>query len=304
MTVDADYLVTQGTWQFMSVGALNNHSKAIVVQDELESFFHVSLNIALRLLPHNCIDSAVPRLLHDYFDDYAPNEKEHRCGLTKKCAMFLGRIELSAYNPNENGMAVDDLRFIWPGKNPKNRPYPLQVLYTTLLSWFSAHYALRAPKSLEAMALDEDEEDSDEEPDLLTGSGTTSGFLTKLLSVAEDSGDELEPSDGTPPPSPQTDGSPFIAGLPPSATTLRRSGKPLSREDLEKLAKNLETHEPMMRELAKTLKMKWPPIDRCKDRKPDNWVDSKDPVPLGSKRNSSAVDEGQSNGRPSKRPKA
>ncbi|KAI0629045.1 kinase-like domain-containing protein, partial [Trametes polyzona] len=41
-----------GTWQFLSVSALNNCEKPIDLQDDLESFFHVLLYIAIRFLPH------------------------------------------------------------------------------------------------------------------------------------------------------------------------------------------------------------------------------------------------------------
>ncbi|RPD57778.1 hypothetical protein L227DRAFT_223617 [Lentinus tigrinus ALCF2SS1-6] len=57
-----------GTWQFMSVRALNNPDKEIVTEDEIEALFHVLLFHAVRFLPHNMVRDAVPRFLIDYFD--------------------------------------------------------------------------------------------------------------------------------------------------------------------------------------------------------------------------------------------
>lgn len=116
-------MVFQGTWQFLSVNALNNRYKTIVVPDELESFFHVSLYMALRLLPHNCVDSEVPRLLHDYFDDYSPHSTGRVCGHVKKTAMSDGRVDLSTYSLKKDGKILN-LRFKWPGANPEGKEYP------------------------------------------------------------------------------------------------------------------------------------------------------------------------------------
>ncbi|EJF57519.1 hypothetical protein DICSQDRAFT_69235, partial [Dichomitus squalens LYAD-421 SS1] len=41
-----------GTWQYMFARALTNPNRRIVIQDELESFFHVLLYFAVRFLPH------------------------------------------------------------------------------------------------------------------------------------------------------------------------------------------------------------------------------------------------------------
>lgn len=90
----------------MSAQALNDHTKTIVIQDELESFFHVLLYIALRLLPHNCLNTEVPRLLYDYFDDYSPLQEEYRCGQLKLTTMTTGFLNVAAYVKNEKDPIV------------------------------------------------------------------------------------------------------------------------------------------------------------------------------------------------------
>ncbi|KAI0359590.1 hypothetical protein OH77DRAFT_1395667, partial [Trametes cingulata] len=57
-----------GTWQFMSASSLMNTSKRIIVQDDMESFFHLLLYFAIRYLPHNCGD--VGRFMDSYFDGH------------------------------------------------------------------------------------------------------------------------------------------------------------------------------------------------------------------------------------------
>ncbi|KAI0333035.1 hypothetical protein GY45DRAFT_1245657, partial [Cubamyces sp. BRFM 1775] len=61
-------LGVQGTWQYMSANALRHPSKRIIVQDDMESLFHLLLYKAIRYLPHNC--SEVGRFVEKYFDGY------------------------------------------------------------------------------------------------------------------------------------------------------------------------------------------------------------------------------------------
>ncbi|KAL1942227.1 hypothetical protein VTO73DRAFT_6291 [Trametes versicolor] len=57
-----------GTWQYMSVAALEDHAKVIETSDELESFFHVLLYNAVRHLKSNCPDVGV--FIEDFFDTH------------------------------------------------------------------------------------------------------------------------------------------------------------------------------------------------------------------------------------------
>ncbi|TBU31170.1 hypothetical protein BD311DRAFT_863636 [Dichomitus squalens] len=57
-----------GTWQYMAARALTNSNRKIVIQDELESFFHVLLYFAVRFIPHNLRDDNVQNFLDGYFN--------------------------------------------------------------------------------------------------------------------------------------------------------------------------------------------------------------------------------------------
>lgn len=224
--------------------------------------------MALRFLPHNCTESEVPRLLHSFFDDYAVCvDGTHICGLEKRGAMSIGRIDLGCYNIGGSGT----LRFSWPGKNPGRPAYPLEELFRTLFSWFSAYYTLARLPVPEDEVLDAQEEDAKAIP----GARTMKPDLTGLQ----------------PPPSPEpSDAEPPVLGETRLDRQKRRRREELEREKryrtaLEELAKNLESHEPMLYEIAKALEKEWPPLDRCHDREPKHgYVPPKDIVSMGKKR--------------------
>ncbi|PIL33435.1 hypothetical protein GSI_04057 [Ganoderma sinense ZZ0214-1] len=103
-----------GTWQYMSAHALNDPYRKIVVQDELEAFFHVLLYYAIRFLPHNLAENSVGKFLHDYFDAYTPGPLGHyTCGRAKIDAMEHGVISLRTYHGGEDAKNVA-LRFRFP----------------------------------------------------------------------------------------------------------------------------------------------------------------------------------------------
>ena len=59
----------------MSAHSLNDPFRKIVIQDELEAFFHVLLYYAVRFLYHNLSRENVGHFLHGYFDDYTQCER-------------------------------------------------------------------------------------------------------------------------------------------------------------------------------------------------------------------------------------
>ncbi|KAH9889454.1 hypothetical protein C8Q73DRAFT_838591 [Cubamyces lactineus] len=80
-----------GTWQYMSVNALNLPSKEIDVADDLESFLYVLIWCAIRYLPHNCPD--VGHFMYYFFDDSeTTNYQEYSCGLLKRLAVEAGYL--------------------------------------------------------------------------------------------------------------------------------------------------------------------------------------------------------------------
>ncbi|KAI0359649.1 hypothetical protein OH77DRAFT_1046834 [Trametes cingulata] len=288
-----------GTWQFLSANALNDHAKTIVVQDELESFFHVLLYIAIRFLPHNCYSASVPQLLKDYFDDYSPHVDGHRCGARKLSTMREGYVDLSIYNKKEKNEPDAVLHFHWPcksGNAEPQPPHPLDELVDTLLSWFRAYYKLSLrPSAVQPVPLENEDKQNSVVP---AARGILAEMAMKMQAGREgghNAGNASSSSAPTPtattlvPPADQTSAQ--------KASLLR---KQRSREKLECLAKNLETHDPMVRLLMDALAKEWPAHDRCDDRKPEKgWAPAFDPVAKGSKRSSDVLAERL--GKPAKR---
>ncbi|KAI0641672.1 hypothetical protein C8Q79DRAFT_1014100 [Trametes meyenii] len=116
-----------GTWQFMSVGTLSEHTKIIGPPDELESFFHVTLYYAIRYLRSNCVD--VGGFIEDFFDSYTVTDKVYSCGTLKETVMAeKGRLLRTC-------TSKDVIRF---------SSAPLNDFFDSLLTWFKSHYAVQA----------------------------------------------------------------------------------------------------------------------------------------------------------------
>ncbi|CDO77504.1 hypothetical protein BN946_scf184912.g3 [Trametes cinnabarina] len=79
-----------GTWQFMSASALNHPTKRIIVQDDMESFFHLILYFAIRFLPHNCEN--VGAFMDRYFDGHVEANGVCYAGEKKYMAMTNGNL--------------------------------------------------------------------------------------------------------------------------------------------------------------------------------------------------------------------
>ncbi|OSD00272.1 hypothetical protein PYCCODRAFT_1469602 [Trametes coccinea BRFM310] len=79
-----------GTWQFTSAMALDNPKKRIVVQDDMESFFHLLLYYAIRFLPHNCPN--VGDFMDQYFDGQREENGVYYGGVLKLSAMRTGAL--------------------------------------------------------------------------------------------------------------------------------------------------------------------------------------------------------------------
>lgn len=267
----------------MSAKALNDFVKTIVIQDELEAFFHVTLYIALRLFPHNCPANEVPRLLHDYFDDYSPHENGHLCGKTKRQAMRNGYIDIATYNPkkqDDSEPAAEVLHFVWP--DGADNVYPLETVLATFLSWFSAYYTVTGPSGTKAVNSGTNE---------ATFNPLDSGFLGEL--APPEGMDEVFPHVGA-----STSQNPLttiVENVP--------SGPP--RETLEELAKKLESHQPMLQMLWQSFRQQWPVdnSDRCTDKKLDKWTLPTEQVKTGSKRGSGTLDHATGSGKAAKRPR-
>ena len=74
----------------MSVNSLSRRGKKILVEDEMESIFHLLVYICIRFLPSSV--SKVPQFIHDYFDAYVDAGDWFMCGDRKRTAMIVGQI--------------------------------------------------------------------------------------------------------------------------------------------------------------------------------------------------------------------
>ncbi|KAI0359627.1 hypothetical protein OH77DRAFT_1043374 [Trametes cingulata] len=155
-----------GTWQYMSVNALNIPGKQIDIADDLESIFHAMLWCAIRYLPHNC--SNVGKFMESYFDDGSTNDhKVYFCGPAKSNAIRYGRIDLL------QGVRLVFLRDPPPPKDSKGsesstpsdifRTYtqqerhPIDKIFNELLKWFSALYSLQSGPDPDTESPEEDD---------------------------------------------------------------------------------------------------------------------------------------------------
>ena len=60
--------------------------------DELESFFHVILYLAVRFLP-STFSQCVGDFMHEYFDDFSEVNDNYYCGTLKRVVIKTGIIE-------------------------------------------------------------------------------------------------------------------------------------------------------------------------------------------------------------------
>ncbi|KAI0368967.1 hypothetical protein BV20DRAFT_1113866 [Pilatotrama ljubarskyi] len=82
-----------GTWQFMSVNALDHPGKQMELADEFESMFHAMLWCAIRYLPHNC--SNVGEFMNSYFDEGVTlDHMVYMCGEAKSKAITIGELTI------------------------------------------------------------------------------------------------------------------------------------------------------------------------------------------------------------------
>ncbi|KDQ59752.1 hypothetical protein JAAARDRAFT_56722 [Jaapia argillacea MUCL 33604] len=108
-----------GTWAFMSANLLLDLSKQHVLQDDLESFFHVLLHHAVVYLDTNCND--VPGFVADFFDSYTTTADRCIGGKCKHSAFLQGEILDSGMQSilfsDESPMNTLIAKIIWPFHN-------------------------------------------------------------------------------------------------------------------------------------------------------------------------------------------
>ncbi|KAI0645268.1 hypothetical protein C8Q79DRAFT_927481 [Trametes meyenii] len=259
-----------GTWQFMSVNALNKHTKPIVIQDELESFFHVLLYLCIRFLYHNLDDSSVPQFMRDYFDDFAPHKTGYRCGPRKDKVITSGTLDLSPYNEELD----ESLHFLCPtkpGDTTQSPTHPIDDVFATLLSWFSAHYTIEARKDKskkrdknvhganhEIMDFVAQLRDERRRAEKMQGAEDVSTTQSTRVDVSVDTVHSVQAEEG--------------------------SEQEQDTAVVEELAAKLKTHDATISLLLDVLSEgNWPESDRRKDLKPTKWKPQIDQVQKASR---------------------
>lgn len=104
----------------------------MVIQDDLESFFHVLLYMAIRYLPSNCED--VPKFIEKFFESAEVANGELVCGEKKFSAMLSGEVLVNT--------AQVPLKFYAPDAQAGAAPiaHPINDIFEKLLCWFGAYY--------------------------------------------------------------------------------------------------------------------------------------------------------------------
>ncbi|KAI0641593.1 hypothetical protein C8Q79DRAFT_280113 [Trametes meyenii] len=182
-----------GTWQFMSVAYVENHPAVVTVADEIESFFHVLLFYAVRLLNHNI--ELVTEFIIDYFDDFKlmKDRTKRTCGALKALAMKNGQLSTT-------GVMQPIEFYTSPGSetSPSKRHTAFEMLLASLLDCFRARYEViewsRYVKKTEPTV----EEKPEENPRFIhpLRQGPTSAPLPAVLEERQPASTN-EPSDGT-----------------------------------------------------------------------------------------------------------
>ncbi|KAL7277957.1 hypothetical protein ACG7TL_007908 [Trametes sanguinea] len=135
------HLRRTGTWQFMSVAHIRNHTHQLVsVADELESFFHVFLFYAARLLRHNIPD--VRSFVSEYFHRFtlAPGGRRDS-SLLKSITMQTGSLQVDRGRPLEFIFICDSS--VDQGLKVEVVHHHLNRLFTLMLRYFKARYAIQ-----------------------------------------------------------------------------------------------------------------------------------------------------------------
>ncbi|KAI0629058.1 hypothetical protein C8Q77DRAFT_332756 [Trametes polyzona] len=254
--------LAQGTWQFLSAHALRNSEKEIVVQDELESFFHVLVYMAIRFLPHNCTLDNVGRLLFDYFDASEETSKGYSCGKQKWHSMTNGQIIFTQDHESV------PLCFKW--SETSDSDHCVEEIVKELLKWFKAYYAVTkrdAPKPKLALT-----KEGAYHPKQDIAPSVDSGLMRSLFEDDGEADNDAESRPPTPTSASKSKPSPDSA-----AQSILPSDSKESDREQRNLAAKLNNHRAMLELLRHYLdNMAWPEKDKSEDKRPKAGYKPKD----------------------------
>ena len=142
----------------MSARTQLSKTRARMIVDDLESFFHVLIYYAVRFLPTNLSDEAIPRFFYCYFHDYMVGVHGHSCGQLKYNTIRRGVIDIMLVSrgiEDAEGKQTVHLDFYSPPNCAVSRPdgeegtdgvtyfgHPIHFLINDLLKGFQALYEL------------------------------------------------------------------------------------------------------------------------------------------------------------------
>ncbi|KAH9889438.1 hypothetical protein C8Q73DRAFT_667917 [Cubamyces lactineus] len=269
-----------GTWQFLSANALSHPSKRIMIQDDMESLFHLLLYQAIRYLPHNCYN--VGMFIDSYFDGYLEERGvylggEKKMATVKHGTLTTGNNDLKFYlsesaptptvallhsSSSTSDPGLSELRTepdIALARTPETDStsgtssaqtslilHPINSLFADLLELFKAHYALNTPTE-ETPARDSTAEATREpEVDLM---------IATRLSMLQETGFEYDWSLSA---APAPDRPPAIS--------------PEAQANMEASAAKLASHKALIKVIVERYaREKWPKEDRVPDKLPENY---------------------------------
>ncbi|KAH9889430.1 hypothetical protein C8Q73DRAFT_707543 [Cubamyces lactineus] len=270
-----------GTWQFLSANALSHPSRRIMVQDDMESLFHLLLYEAIRYLPNNCFN--VGMFIDKYFDGYDEDRDGVYVGGEKKMAtmrtgtlMVTSSTALAFYLPKSAPTAAAALvtpslpisnfgrseshakpaavsgtspASEFPAQESSDDLHPINKLFSDLQELFKAHYALNVPNN---------------NPPKKPTSGSTAKatqepeidfIMATRLSMLQETGFEYDWSASAEP----------APDLPPSIS-------PEEQAKMEALAAKLASHKALTKVIVGRYgREKWPEEDRVPDQLPANY---------------------------------
>ncbi|TBU38880.1 hypothetical protein BD309DRAFT_481030 [Dichomitus squalens] len=122
--------IRMGTYQFMSVNALQRPSHSVTIVDELESFFHVLLYFCVRFLRSTCKDPT--SWIDNYFHQYSGPDYGFTCGQKSIAMEVTGKLRTL------------------PPQRPLLFESPLDGVFSTLLPCFKARYKVLSYEIMKA----------------------------------------------------------------------------------------------------------------------------------------------------------
>ncbi|TFK81952.1 hypothetical protein K466DRAFT_501216, partial [Polyporus arcularius HHB13444] len=229
-----------GTWHFMSRHILTHANQIVTIPDELESFVHVLIYAAVRLVHHNISD--IRGFINYYFDGYVLTEDGYGCPAGKRICITEAKLDDSEKD------------ILFRAENTEPADHPLNALVHELLALIGTRYTVL-----------EWERAASKSEKRVVSSPTPSPDMTmqwdNYADLNSDNEEETESVDGD-----MDFDESSGKGLARQTTGEGRTQRPPSPATIAS-AKSLEKHSTIRLLLQRYLdKYTWPANDRVRDR--------------------------------------